>query len=185
MKRAFRLFHSRPSSTSPPRWGRRVTTISAVVALTAVGVVQVASQSSNDDKHVDRPDPATFPRIPPRQEQLAALKNAANKFDVLIIGGGASGAGTALDAASRGLKVALVERDDFACGTSSRSTKLVHGGVRYLEKAFRVVTLEILLIVGTRLWTVQACSGSPSREENISGDCSSFNVPFTHYGGYS
>jgi glycerol-3-phosphate dehydrogenase len=81
---------------------------------------------------------------------------------VLIIGGGASGAGTALDAASRGLKVALVERDDFACGTSSRSTKLVHGGVRYLEKAFRVLSIEILLIVGTRLWTVQTCSGSPS-----------------------
>ena len=56
-------------------------------------------------------------------------------FDLLIIGGGATGAGTALDAASRGLKVACVERDDFASGTSSKSTKLVHGGVRYLQKA--------------------------------------------------
>jgi glycerol-3-phosphate dehydrogenase len=52
-----------------------------------------------------------------------------------VIGGGATGTGVALDAASRGLKVALVERDDFASGTSSKSTKLVHGGVRYLEKA--------------------------------------------------
>ncbi|WWC58421.1 uncharacterized protein I303_100961 [Kwoniella dejecticola CBS 10117] len=56
-------------------------------------------------------------------------------FDLLIVGGGATGAGTALDAASRGLKVACVERDDFASGTSSKSTKLVHGGVRYLQKA--------------------------------------------------
>ncbi len=56
-------------------------------------------------------------------------------YDLLIIGGGATGSGIALDAATRGLKVALVERDDFAAGTSSKSTKLVHGGVRYLEKA--------------------------------------------------
>jgi glycerol-3-phosphate dehydrogenase len=58
-------------------------------------------------------------------------------YDVLVIGGGATGAGVALDAASRGLKTALVERDDFAAGTSSRSTKLIHGGVRYLEKAIK------------------------------------------------
>ena len=58
-------------------------------------------------------------------------------FDILVVGGGATGAGVALDAAHRGLKVALVERDDFGAGTSSRSTKLVHGGVRYLETAVR------------------------------------------------
>jgi glycerol-3-phosphate dehydrogenase len=56
-------------------------------------------------------------------------------YDLLIIGGGATGTGIALDAVTRGLKVALVERDDFSSGTSSKSTKLVHGGVRYLEKA--------------------------------------------------
>ena len=56
-------------------------------------------------------------------------------YDLLIIGGGATGTGIALDAATRGLKVAVVERDDFSSGTSSKSTKLVHGGVRYLEKA--------------------------------------------------
>ena len=60
---------------------------------------------------------------------------ADDVFDLLIVGGGATGAGTALDAASRGLKVACVERDDFSSGTSSKSTKLVHGGVRYLQKA--------------------------------------------------
>ncbi|KAI9706322.1 MAG: mitochondrial glycerol-3-phosphate dehydrogenase [Bogoriella megaspora] len=56
-------------------------------------------------------------------------------YDLLIIGGGATGSGIALDAATRGLRVAVVERDDFSAGTSSKSTKLVHGGVRYLEKA--------------------------------------------------
>ena len=56
-------------------------------------------------------------------------------YDLLVIGGGATGTGIALDAVTRGLKVAVVERDDFSSGTSSKSTKLVHGGVRYLEKA--------------------------------------------------
>jgi glycerol-3-phosphate dehydrogenase len=62
---------------------------------------------------------------------------ADTHYDVCIIGGGASGAGCALDAALRGLRVLLIERDDFAAATSSRSTKLIHGGVRYLEQAFK------------------------------------------------
>lgn len=63
------------------------------------------------------------------------VEEEAQPYDLLIIGGGATGSGIALDAATRGLKVAVVERDDFSSGTSSKSTKLVHGGVRYLEKA--------------------------------------------------
>jgi glycerol-3-phosphate dehydrogenase len=59
---------------------------------------------------------------------------ATERFDLLVIGGGITGCGVALDAASRGLKVALVERDDFASGTSSKSSKLVHGGLRYLQQ---------------------------------------------------
>src|SRR3989440_443239 len=59
---------------------------------------------------------------------------ATERFDVLVIGGGVTGAGTALDAASRGLRVALVEARDLASGTSSRSSKLIHGGLRYLEQ---------------------------------------------------
>ena len=55
-------------------------------------------------------------------------------YDLLVIGGGITGAGIALDAASRGLKVALIEKDDFASGTSSKSTKLIHGGLRYLKQ---------------------------------------------------
>jgi glycerol-3-phosphate dehydrogenase len=66
-----------------------------------------------------------------RPHRLAAL--AARRFDVLVIGGGITGCGIARDAALRGLSVALVEKDDFASGTSSRSSRLVHGGVRYLE----------------------------------------------------
>ena len=146
MRRAFRFFHSATGPGAgghkPPQWGRKVTALSAVVAVTAVGVAQATSQPTDEDPDSPAfPDPSKFPRIPSRREQLSALRQPNRKFDVLIIGGGASGAGCALDAASRGLKVALVERDDFACGTSSRSTKLVHGGVRYLEKAFRVTTL--------------------------------------------
>ncbi len=71
-----------------------------------------------------------------RNEILQSLKSEA-LFDLLIIGGGATGCGIALDAASRGLRVALVERYDLAEGTSSKSTKLVHGGVRYLEAAVK------------------------------------------------
>src|SRR6058998_4295952 len=59
---------------------------------------------------------------------------ATERFDVLVIGGGVTGAGAALDAASRGLSVALVEARDLAAGTSSRSSKLIHGGLRYLEQ---------------------------------------------------
>ncbi len=61
-------------------------------------------------------------------------KLQSTEFDVLIIGGGITGAGIALDAASRGMKVALVEKNDFASGTSSKSTKLIHGGLRYLKQ---------------------------------------------------
>jgi len=66
-----------------------------------------------------------------RATALARL--ASERFDVLVIGGGITGAGVALDAASRGLRTALVERDDFASGTSSRSSKMIHGGLRYLQ----------------------------------------------------
>ena len=66
-----------------------------------------------------------------RNENLALL--GTGTFDVLVIGGGITGAGVALDAAARGLRTALVERDDFASGTSSKSSKLVHGGLRYLQ----------------------------------------------------
>jgi len=67
-----------------------------------------------------------------RQNNITDLKGS--EFDLLIIGGGITGAGIALDAASRGMKVALIEKNDFASGTSSKSTKLIHGGLRYLKQ---------------------------------------------------
>ncbi len=68
-------------------------------------------------------------------DRSGALRRlASDRFDVLVVGGGVTGAGVALDAASRGLRTALVERDDFASGTSSKSSKLVHGGLRYLQQ---------------------------------------------------
>ena len=67
-----------------------------------------------------------------RKEIISRL--AGQSFDLIVMGGGITGAGIALDAASRGLKTALVEKNDFAFGTSSRSTKLIHGGLRYLKQ---------------------------------------------------
>ncbi len=67
-----------------------------------------------------------------RKETVAKLEE--DNFDLVVIGGGITGGGIALDAASRGLKVALVEKNDFASGTSSKSTKLIHGGLRYLKQ---------------------------------------------------
>ncbi|PCH39804.1 DAO-domain-containing protein [Wolfiporia cocos MD-104 SS10] len=99
-------------------------------------------------KETRRPPPPWMP--PSREHMLDALRASAKsegnqypeEFDLLIVGGGATGAGVAVDAASRGLKVALVERDDFSAGTSSKSTKLVHGGVRYLQKAVMELDYE-------------------------------------------
>src|SRR5881275_622015 len=78
-----------------------------------------------------------------RDDALAAFE--ADRFDVVVIGGGITGAGVALDAASRGYSVALVEREDFAAGTSSRSSKLVHGGLRYLQNFDLGLVREALL----------------------------------------
>jgi glycerol-3-phosphate dehydrogenase len=75
-----------------------------------------------------------------RAASLGRLRQ--ERFDVLVIGGGITGCGIALDAASRGLKTALVDRGDFACGTSSKSSKLIHGGLRYLRQLQFKVTLE-------------------------------------------
>jgi glycerol-3-phosphate dehydrogenase len=78
-----------------------------------------------------------------RADAVAAL--AADRFDLAVVGGGITGAGVALDAASRGYSVALVERQDYASGTSSRSSKLVHGGLRYLQNFDLGLVREALL----------------------------------------
>ncbi|CAI8604148.1 unnamed protein product [Vicia faba] len=126
---------------------RKLTAAAGAVIATAYGgtlILHNPSISANDfgggGSHLDAlrkklhaPDVV----VPSRESHQSALIAAskANPLDVLVIGGGATGAGAALDAVTRGLNVGLVEREDFASGTSSRSTKLLHGGVRYLEKA--------------------------------------------------
>src|SRR5450432_3442749 len=79
-----------------------------------------------------------------REEMVARVKARTTPWDMAVIGGGATGAGVAVDAASRGHHVLLVEREDFGKGTSSRSTKLVHGGVRYLEQGNVSLVMEAL-----------------------------------------
>ena len=73
-------------------------------------------------------------QLGPDQRNSAISRLGQEQFDILVIGGGVNGVGAALDAASRGLKVALIEAQDIAAGTSSRSSKLIHGGLRYLEQ---------------------------------------------------
>ena len=159
-------------------------------------------------------DPPRFPSVKKREEQIADLKRSAGvmstlekakgvvgsltgpgvvdqripeaePYDLLVIGGGATGSGIALDAATRGLKVAMVERDDFASGTSSKSTKLVHGGVRYLEKAvwnLDYTSMHTTTSSDAAEWIqVQACQGGSTRAKVLFGYCtSSFQLAAHH-----
>ena len=81
-----------------------------------------------------------------RQEMLDRVSKRSQPWDIIIIGGGATGVGCAVDAASRDYSVLLLERSDFGSGTSSRSTKLVHGGVRYLGQGHISLVTESLRV---------------------------------------
>src|SRR3712207_1633372 len=86
------------------------------------------------------PGDASRTQLSPERRRADRARLADEVVDVLVVGGGVTGAGAALDAASRGLSVALLEARDWAAGTSSRSSKLIHGGLRYLEQlAFPLV----------------------------------------------
>ncbi|KAN0063230.1 mitochondrial glycerol-3-phosphate dehydrogenase [Thecaphora frezii] len=135
-----------PGDTRPhPLWSppTRAQMIEALKQSSAKGLRPIASRAEADnssltasakDARGSSPSPAASKES---SGQLASRSgdDESEGFDLLIVGGGATGAGVAVDAATRGLSVALVERDDFGAGTSSKSTKLVHGGVRYLQKA--------------------------------------------------
>ncbi|KAG8343363.1 FAD dependent oxidoreductase C terminal domain [Trypanosoma vivax] len=100
------------------------------------------------------PIPLVHQENPTREDCMKKLENyisPENPMDVLIVGGGSVGAGTALDAVTRGLTVGLVEMNDYASGTSSRSTKLIHGGIRYLEKAVFKLDVQQLKLVAEAL----------------------------------
>lgn len=79
-----------------------------------------------------------------RSTMLARLQERREPWDIIVVGGGATGVGVAVDAAARGFAVLLLEQNDFGKGTSSRSTKLVHGGVRYLEQGNLALVTEAL-----------------------------------------
>ena len=70
-----------------------------------------------------------------RKDHINDITNTS-EYDVVVIGGGCNGVGVLLDASTRGLRTLLIEKDDFASGASSKSTKLIHGGVRYLQQVF-------------------------------------------------
>src|ERR687889_492087 len=82
--------------------------------------------------------------LSPSHRRSTMRRLETERFDVVVVGGGVVGCGTALDAATRGLNVALVEARDFAAGTSSRSSKLLHGGLRYLEQGRLELVREAL-----------------------------------------
>src|ERR1019366_8900114 len=79
-----------------------------------------------------------------RTEMYARFRARSGRWDMIVVGGGATGVGVAIDAAARGYGVLLLEQHDFGKGTSSRSTKLVHGGVRYLEQGNISLVMEAL-----------------------------------------
>ena len=105
-----------------------------------------------------------------RDEQVKQLSDELNSWDVLVIGGGATGLGVALDAAVRGYKTLLVEQSDFAKGTSSRSTKLVHGGVRYLAQG------DIKLVREASVERGRLCRNAPHLVKN-----QTFIIPIYNY----
>ncbi|OWB79840.1 hypothetical protein B5S32_g4079 [[Candida] boidinii] len=153
---------------------KRVIALTGLVATSSVIIYNTnTNRISNDSKILNQFTNQLFPLIknlptPPSRDDL--LKNlgspidpkkdgkpssedykaedASAKFDLIIVGGGAVGSGTAVDASTRGLKVLLLEKEDFASGTSSRSTKMAHGGVRYLEKAiFQLSKAQLNLVI--------------------------------------
>jgi glycerol-3-phosphate dehydrogenase len=108
---------------------------SAVTGRVGAAVVEVMQM---------RREPNDSGRLGPLERQAALTRMADEIFDVVVVGGGVTGVGTALDAATRGLTVALVEAVDLAAGTSSRSSKLIHGGLRYLEQRNFALVREAL-----------------------------------------
>lgn len=136
-----------------------VSLVASKFASTRSASAQSTNNNNNDDSSSkeSHPQQQTLFKIKPdsrlaptRAAQLQALRQADSNgavFDVLVIGGGATGTGIALDCAQRGLKCVMIDRDDYASGTSSRSTKLIHGGVRYLEAAFKQLDVAQGLLV--------------------------------------
>src|SRR5580698_8041120 len=116
----------------------------------------------------------TMVRLGPAERAAALAELAATEHEVLVVGGGIVGAGVALDAATRGLSVGLLEARDFASGTSSRSSKLIHGGLRYLEQLNFGLVREALTERSLLLNRI-----APHLVQPVS-----FLYPLTHRGGW-
>lgn len=121
---------------------------SGILALgaTAASTVAVWQTRTGFSKIREAPTGSTPGSLPTRESIIESLKTE-KRFDVLVIGGGSAGAGVALDAQTRGLKTAMVEYGDYCSGTSSKSSKLLHGGVKYLETALKEFDYEHYQIV--------------------------------------
>jgi len=120
--------------------GGAVAAAAGAAAYSATPTVEAASLKKRysiiDEADLEG-DKVSVPQWKPPSRKDIKDQLKSEEFDVLVIGSGATGSGVAMDAATRGLKTAVVEREDFASGTSSRSTKLIHGGIRYLAQAFQ------------------------------------------------
>ena len=109
--------------------------------LLAVGIPSIISYKLLCSEKQYEPEPLSTmesvspPPLKSRSQHLEEIKQNTD-YDIVIIGGGCNGAGVALDASSRGLKTLLIEANDFGNGASSKSTKLIHGGLRYLQNVF-------------------------------------------------
>lgn len=149
--------------------GRKLLLGGAITAAGAILFNGYVDQVTHQQTGPLQPFVTNVPKPPTREELLKRLgktlksagfttdtatagklhaKDAQSKFDLVIVGGGAVGAGTAVDASLRGLNVLCLEKNDFASGTSSKSTKMAHGGVRYLEKAvFQLSKAQLDLVI--------------------------------------
>lgn len=126
--------------------------MSRILGLGALGATAASTLAIYQTRFVSRIHEASncqmerLKDLPSREAIKQSLKTE-KQFDVLVIGGGSAGAGVALDAQTRGLKTAMVEYGDYCCGTSSKSSKLIHGGVKYLETALKEMDYEQYKIV--------------------------------------
>jgi heterodisulfide reductase subunit A-like polyferredoxin len=106
----------------------------SLLGFTSIGYLAYESTNENKER---KPQEAAKIQYKKRTDHLKEIL-AQPEYDVVVVGGGCNGVGVLLDSSTRGLKTLLIEKDDFASGASSKSTKLIHGGVRYLQQVFEL-----------------------------------------------
>lgn len=106
----------------------------SLLGFTSIGYLAYESTNENKER---KPQEAAKIQYKKRTDHLKEILTQP-EYDVVVVGGGCNGVGVLLDSSTRGLKTLLIEKDDFASGASSKSTKLIHGGVRYLQQVFEL-----------------------------------------------